>query len=179
MISSRFSNPWNSRLFRPSVGCTLYGWMVDRGSLTTRLRRHCPNFRVEVLYQGLGQPSQDERKLFHLRPKQVAWIREVLLCCGNTPLVFAHSVLPLPSARGAWNFFARMGNRPLGEALFTDPGISREPLRFLRLHPRHALRKRIGPLSKYPTLPARRSLFHRDGRNLLVTEVFLKKNALF
>ncbi len=174
-------DPWKSTLLRPMVPPLLYPWLTHRGSLTARLKAHCSRFQVKVLRQGLGRPSKDERALLGLHPGERAWIREVLLCDGDLPLVFAHSILPRTHVRGAWNLFAGLGARPLGEALFADPRVARQGLRFKRLSTRHPLYRRLGSDPKIPTqalsLPARRSLFYRHGRALLVTEVFLGQNA--
>ena len=177
-------DPWKSGLLRPMVSGSLYPWLTHRGSLTARLKAHCACFQVKVLYQGLGRPIEDERAVLGLRAGERAWIREVLLCDGDVPLVFAHSVLPLTHVRGAWNLFAGLGARPLGETLFTDPRISRRALHFKRLAAQHPLHRRMKSDPKinqpHPSrFSARRSIFYRRGRSLLVTEVFLDQPALF
>ncbi len=114
-------------------------WLTDRGSLTRRLKAHCPDFRVRPLATGLARPNADEHKLLLLRPGSLAYVREVLLSCHGKPVVFAHSVLPRSGLRGGWNGITRLGARPLGEALFNDHRIKRESLAYLRLSPHHAL----------------------------------------
>lgn len=157
-------------------GCDAYfDWLVHTGSLTARLRAARPDFRVRVLRQRLARPYEDERSPLRLRRGELAWVRDVLLLAGDTPLVFAHSVLPRRNVRGAWHLFAGLGARPLGEILFTDPAVARAPLRYLgvdRRHPLHgAVAAALGPTA--PRLWARRSLFRRGGRAILVTEIFL------
>jgi chorismate--pyruvate lyase len=174
-------DPWKTALLRPGLPPSLFSLLAHRGSLTARLKAQSRQFRVEVLRQRLGRPLTDERLLLGLRQGQLAWIREVLLCDGDLPLVFAHSILPRTHVRGAWNLFAGLGARPLGEAIFADPRVARQGLRFKRISTRHPLYRRLGSDPKIPTqalsLPARRSLFYRHGRALLVTEVFLGQNA--
>lgn len=170
---------WNLKLLRTPALRRLFPWLVDLGSLTARLKRHCTSFRVQLLYQGLSLPFEDERMSLGLKAGEHAWVREVLLYDGDRPLVFAHSVLPQRHVPGAWNLFAGLGARPLGEVLFTDRGISRKPLRFKHLNRRHPLHRRVGRLAGKTPLHARRSLFYRQGKSLLVTEVFLPQNALF
>ena len=177
---------WKSTLLRPMVPAPLYPWLTHRGSLTARLKAHCSRFQVKVLRQGLGLPLKDERDLLGLHQGELAWIREVLLCDGETPLVFAHSVLPRAHVRGAWNLFAGLGARPLGEALFTDARVARQALHFKTLSARHPLYRRMRSdpdIANVAThafhFSARRSLFYRRGRSLLVTEVFLGQTAPF
>lgn len=168
-------------------------WLQTQGSLTVRIKTRCSRFNLVVLFQGLIKPLPDERDRLGLKPGEQAWVREVLLCEGETPLVFAHSVLPLGHVRGAWNLFAGLGSRPLGEALFADRSISRHPLQYSNLNRHHPLLKRLqqhrigqgasslnhhGRLIGTWALPARRSLFERHGKTLMVTEVFLPNPVL-
>ena len=107
--------------------------------------------------------------------RQRALLREVCLYCGETPLVYAHSVLPLDSLRGAWRGLRRLGGRPLGEVLFSDPNVLRTPLQYKKLHWRHWLYRRACCYLKKPPpfLWARRSVFILNHRPIQVTEVFL------
>lgn len=108
----------------------------------------------------MAPPLPDEAALLGLRRGQTALIREVWLQNGDIPLVFARSVLPRASLRGGWRKLGKLGSRPLGAALFSDARVVRKPLAFCRWHGR-------------PAQWARRSVFVRDGRVILVTEAFL------
>lgn len=164
---------WTPRPVNPPAA--LLPWLVDRGSLTARLRARCPGLRVVLLAQGRARPNRDERRLIGLRPGAKALCREVLLECGGTPLVFAHSVLDPRDLDGPWRYLAGLGDRPLGEALFADPRVERTPLAFRTLKRGHPLHARAARQLSRPVaaLWARRSLFRLMGRPLLVTEVFL------
>lgn len=150
-------------------------WLTDRGSLTRRLQRSCPAFRVERLRQSPGRPNLDEYASLGLLPGRLATIREVLLLNHDTPLVFAHSVIPLAGLAGPWAGLAGLGNRPLGAALFTNPRIERLALEFQHLDRRHSLYRAAAQHLPTPprTLWARRSLFSLQAHPILVTEVFL------
>jgi chorismate--pyruvate lyase len=153
----------------------LRAWLSDRGSLTQRLKSRCAAFQVVPLVTGLARPNPDEYALLGIAMSTRAYVREVLLMCNGVPVVFAHSVLPYPSLRGGWNSISRLGSRPLGEALFGDHRIQRQPLTFQLLHPDHPLFRSIArqhPLS-VRSLWARRSVFSLNHHPLLVTEVFL------
>lgn len=150
-------------------------WLCDRGSLTQRLRSRCASFRVVPLTTGLARPNPDEYALLNMVAGRRAYVREVLLLCNDTPVVFAHSVLPYSSLRGGWNGITRLGSRPLGEALFSDPRILRQPLAYHRVWRDHPLFRAIAPqlVPRVSSLWARRSVFSLKGHPLLVTEVFL------
>ena len=150
-------------------------WLTDRGSLTQRLQRASPAFRVIRLKQSAGRPNLDECGVLGLFPGRLAMVREVLLLNQETPLVFAHSIIPFTGLAGPWAELAGLGNRPLGAALFTNPRIQRQALEYQHLDRRHTLyRAAAQHLSATPrTLWARRSLFALHNSPILVTEVFL------
>jgi chorismate--pyruvate lyase len=139
------------------------------------VKARCTDFRVKVLFQGLRSRDRDERFVFPHHGRARVLVREVFLCCGDTPVVFAHTVLRPSDLSGTWRSVARLGTRPLGAALFADPRISRFPLHQRKIGRHHELHKRIrasmGDLS--PSLWARRSLFLLHDSPILVTEVFL------
>lgn len=172
-------NRWLERLPRPHGSDPYYRWLVHVGSLTARLRQHCDDFRVQLLRQKLELPAGDEQPGLPIRRGEVAWVREVLLFCKGRPVVFAHSVLPRRSVRGAWHLLAGLGARPLGAILFSDPRVERLPFAFQKLDSRDPLYHRADAATRdaggaMPAeLWARRSIFCRGGRPILVTEVFL------
>ena len=160
---------------RPAAGAGRYHpWLIDRGSLTDRIRARCKAFRVELVFQGPRRATRDERFLVGARARQTL-VREVYLYCGDTPVVFAHSVVRRADLRGAWRALTRLGTRPLGAALFADPRVRRQPLRFRELRARDELNARAlaQVRGQRPVLWARRSLFTLDDSPILVTEVFL------
>jgi chorismate--pyruvate lyase len=163
-------------LARPATSSFPYHkWLLDRGSLTSRIRERCGDFSLRRVRQERGKITPDERKILGLRAQRLALVREVLLYCGRTPVVFAHSALDARFLEGAWRNVATMGSKPLGAALFADARVKRMPLHFKKLTPHHALYQRACHVLSDPPpfLWARRSLFQRDHAPLLVTEVFL------
>lgn len=160
---------------RPAAGAGGFGrWLIDRGSLTDRVRERCAAFRVELVYQGPRRAARDERFIGGNRGERVL-VREVFLSCARERVVFAHSVTRFASLRGAWRGLARLGTRPLGAALFADPRVRRRPLRFRKLGPRDELHARACAAAgrRLPALWARRSLFMLGNSPILVTEIFL------
>jgi chorismate--pyruvate lyase len=150
-------------------------WLTDRGSLTARIAARCPGVRVNVVFMGLRRPDRDERFLFADGGRSRVLVREVVLYCGATPVVFAHTVVKPHDLCGPWRSVARLGSRPLGAALFADPRIERFPLRQRRLGPHHELYRgaRAAVQVNAGSLWARRSLFRLHDSPILVTEVFL------
>lgn len=154
---------------------SLRGWLSDRGSLTRRLKARHADFRVSLVACGFAPPFLDEAQALRLSPKAHAYVRDVLLIGGGHIRVFAHSVLPRASLHGGWCGITRLGTKPLGEALFTNPRIRRLGLTMRRLDARHPLFRAAQEHAglTVPHLWARRSVFCLNERPLLVTEVFL------
>ncbi|HYH41821.1 MAG TPA: chorismate lyase [Burkholderiales bacterium] len=150
-------------------------WLTDRGSLTARIAARCPGVRVEVVFQGLRRPDRDERFVFAHDGRARVLVREIFLRCGDVPVVFAHTVLDPADLCGPWRSVARLGNRPLGAALFADPRIERHALRQRKIGWHHELHRRLRATipDAPPALWARRSLFRLHNSPILVTEVFL------
>lgn len=168
------------QLARWAVPLALRGWLLNTASLTERLRAACHEFRVELLQQGGSAVLRDEATLLGLPPAKPQHVRQVRLCCDHQPSVFARTIIPSHSLVGQYRRLLVLGERPLGEVLFSDRSIVRGPMQVTRLLPHHRLyQMAVGPSTPPPAvLWARRSLFYLAGRPLLVNEVFLP-SALF
>lgn len=154
----------------------LHSWLTDKGSLTERIVAATSHFNLVRIAQQLQLPHYDERRELRVRQNEYAVVREVLLRDGEMPLVFAHSALTRADLRHAWRGLSRLGSRPLAEMLFQEPTVTRLPMEYKKLDRRHPLYQRAAAVAAVSskTLWARRSVFMKQGRALLVTEVFLR-----
>jgi chorismate--pyruvate lyase len=152
-------------------------WLTDRRSLTAKLVAGSNRFRVQKLHQWRALSLPDEFEMLSSPCQGCVQEREVLLVCDGSPVVFAHTVVPLDATASDWPFFSALGERSLGTTLFGDPQVQRGVLQFARLHAEHPLVQRackaLGVKSIDAPLHARRCLFRRKNGLLLVTEVFL------
>jgi len=157
-------------------------WLGERGSLTRRLRAGCGRLELLLLRQRLARPLPDEVGLLNLRRGERAWVREVLLLADGAPVLYAHSVARPASLRTAWRPLARIGLKPVGDAIFERHGLQRGAIRVRCLGPGDrlhraaglALAEQVGRLAAPPAaLWARRSPFVYAGHALWITEVFL------
>lgn len=164
---------WHTRA--PDATCPYRPWLIDQGSLTRRIQVRCDSFSVRHVRLSYGKACRDEAALVGLQQRARALLREVYLYCGERPMVFAHSVLPLRGLRGPWHALSALGNKPLGAALFADPLVKRTPLAFKKLTARDELYVRACRLLTHQPshLWARRSIFSLKDSPILVTEVFL------
>ncbi len=150
-------------------------WLIDNASLTQRLKLRYSAFHVKPTRMHYAKVLQDEGAILHHSASQNALVREVALVAGNKPRVFAHSVLPKRSLRGDWHGFGRLGNKPLGEALFANPKVQRAPFQYKKLRRQHPLYQKAIQHCDHtvPFLWARRSVFSLKCVSILVTEIFL------
>ncbi|NVM74959.1 chorismate--pyruvate lyase [Duganella sp. SG902] len=153
-------------------------WLTEDGSLTARLKEHSDSFRVQCLHQRVERCLSDEAAAIGMHRPGRVWEREVLLRCDNTPVVFAHTVVPMSATAADWPLFSALGERSLGTTLFGDPLVRRGVLEFARLREGHPLARRaraaLAPAAlDAHILYARRCLYRRRQGTLLVTEVFL------
>ncbi len=162
-------------LRKPILARSYQPWLIDNTSLTLRLKQRYSIFSVKPVNVRYSKALADEYAILHHKEEQKALVREVVLMGNSRPLVFAHSVLPKRSLRGAWHGFGRLGNKPLGEALFANPKVQRASFQFKKLRCQHPLYQAAIQHceTKAAYLWARRSVFSLNCASILVTEIFL------
>lgn len=175
------SRQWRSRaLVARQVPPGLDAWLFEHDSLTRRLKGVCGHgARIQLLEQAWKRPLADERSVLGLRAGRHALVRQVALMCDERPLIFARSIFPMITLRGAGLRFANLGNRPLADILFKGRAVHRDPIRYTHVTPDHPLYPMAVPVlgEGQTSLWARRSRFTVGGRPLLVTEVFAPEIA--
>jgi len=129
-------------------------WIRDDQSLTQKLKNRYPDFRVEVDKQEQLEIYKHEINLLGNEGRFI--VREVFLYGDNEPVVFARSVIPKNPITES---IMEIGNKPLGEILFTDPNILREPIE----------------ITFQNDIWGRRSVFVMNNIRILVSEFFLEK----
>ena len=95
----------------------------------------------------------------------------MILHGNNQPWVYARSVLPQRALNGRLRFLRKLGNKPLGALLFSNPSIKREPVVLQRVA-QSRLPASLQQL-KQPPLWGRYSIFRYGKNGILVSEVFL------
>ena len=150
-------------------------WLIDNGSLTRKLVALSKDqFEVEVLRQEVATPDAAEANALKITQKTSVMIREVVLKGRGRPWIFARSILPMTTMTGRLAGLRTLSNQPLGELLFQDPSMTREPLEVAYL-PAHVLSVPATLAAGDERLWARRSVFFLDQKPLLVSEVFLSE----
>jgi chorismate lyase len=121
------------------------------------------------------KPERSEAQLLRIPLSQKVLLREVYLKCADNLCVYARSVIPLCTLQGKHRRLKYLGNKPLGEYLFTSPNLHRETIQWIKLSTNSAL---LRPLAQHSIemdsqVWGRRSLFQIDKNPLLVSEFFL------
>lgn len=152
---------------------SLRQWLQNPDSLTARLQRLSNGtFAVEVLRQGWDRPRISEARALGISPQRLALVREVILYGQGQAWVYARSILPRSTLTGRLRSLSKLDNRPLGQLLFSDPGMRRGPIEIARYQPNNVLLP--AAQRNHRPLWARRSCFFLDNKPLLVCETFLQ-----
>lgn len=160
----------------PGLSPSQHAWQSDAGSLTRSVISHCSApFAIDVISQRTGRALPTEAAILDSAAARASWVREVYLMCGESPWVFARTLIPLRNLRGAANRLTRLGRRPLGEVLFSDPTTRRRRVEVAVLSARHQLfHAATAHLNDPPArLWGRRTLFEYGGEGILVNEIFM------
>lgn len=152
----------------------LKSWLDTPDSLTARVKFHCRDrFCLRVVSEGWGRPYVDEARRLGMPLRQDAWLRTIMLVCGDVPWVFARTVMPLRSLRGSRGRLRSLGTRPLGTVLFTGREVERGAMEIRRVQSADPLIRQWPNRTGHTPLWARRSPLSIIGEPILVTEVFL------
>ncbi|MEM7207294.1 MAG: chorismate lyase [Pseudomonadota bacterium] len=178
LLATRIDLDWyalDARIAR-QIPARVRAWLCDRDSLTRQVQRACTQrFSVRLLHQDWLRVSVREAQALGIRHQQDVIVREVQLMCGETPWVYARSLIPRAVLEGEYTELGSMGTRPLGEKLFSDPNIQRGPVEVTCLRrgsPAYQLASssiRFRPSGLF----GRRSIFYGAAAPLMVMEFFL------
>lgn len=152
-------------------------WLQEEDSLTSRIKStFAAPFSVTVEDQGLAEPFLADAQQLNQPAHVYSLIREVQLNVGGSPVVFARTTLPKAVADDLQEL-AHLGNKPLGEVIFSYPDLERVQLDVAKIETIQ-LRLPIKEQTKgCSSIWARRNTYQINQRVFLVSEFFLP--ALF
>jgi chorismate--pyruvate lyase len=163
---------------RPGIRHTLpesvQSWTYESGSLTQRLRDYYGDaIAVKVLLQQWSTPFLTERRLLGLPENQYSLIREVLLHADGKPLILARTIIPARTINVAKSNLSHLGNRPLGEVIFSYPKLERIETDVTLITPSAWTQTAIVVGHVAQSIWGRRTVYAIAGRQMLVSEFFL------
>jgi len=145
---------WHDIDFFDDIPNEVFFWIRDDQSLTQKLKKKFCDFKVDVKKQE--ESSLYDHELLRLDKANKFIVREVFLCGNKKPVVFARSAIPIVTETKP---IINLGSRPLGEILFTNSNINREPIE----------------VTFHKNIWGRRSVFTSRGARILISEFFLKE----
>lgn len=149
-------------------------WLFDQASLTLRLSALAHSgFNVQPLYEGWQPLREDECAALNIPAQSIGWVREVFLCNGSQPWVFARSVAGQEQLSKAQFDLSQLGTRSLGQLLFSQQAFSRGALEICQLASTQLPSIAQQYSAEQTHLWARRSCFKKQSLSVLVAEVFL------
>lgn len=150
-------------------------WLIHTGSLTTRLRETCDHFSVKLIAQHQRQALPHEVKMLGIADDPQIIEREVVLFCGELPVIYARSFIPLNALKDRFADLDTLGTQPLGEKIFADPELERSTIEWTILtadNPHY--QNAVSELEDNPDeIYGRRSLFFGAPSPILISEFFL------
>ena len=147
----------------PTIEGDAFSWLTEESSLTERLNNEFNDVKVDVIYEGEALEEKND------------YIREVIIKCHDKPMIFARSQLKMNDLEDAWICLKTLGQQSLANILFKDLKISRRSLLYRVCEPKDVLFKHLKSLGfiQEEILWMRQSEWERQGKILLLTEVFL------
>lgn len=153
---------------------TVQSWTYEAGSLTQRLRNYYGDaVAVKVLRQQWHTPFLSERRLLKLRENRYSLIREVLMHADGKPLILARTIIPVRTLNAAKRSLSHLGNRPLGEVIFSYPRLERQEMDIAMINPVIWTPAAIAEAGITGPLWGRRTVYVIRRRQMLVSEFFL------
>lgn len=165
---------WLSRP-SPIVSRSKRTWMMRPGALTKGLR-DIGRVELKILKQDIGALQREEAKLLNLPIRSLVWTRQISMWIDGELCVVARSVAPLRDTHGVWRGVKGLNTRPLADILYQDPSINRSSFEVSRVRcaaPLYLIAKKTLRSACPNALYARRSVFWRTGKPLMVSECFL------
>ncbi|MEE9552615.1 MAG: chorismate lyase [Gammaproteobacteria bacterium] len=150
--------------------------LQQTGSLTQHLEKFCKDdLQLYLKNQSWQRPLNDEARVLKLRMGEHAMVREIYFKCNNAPWVYARSIIPAKTLRGAQRRLAHWGNRSLGSYLFSGRSIYRGKMEVSTISRQNRLFTLAmnNTSDENETLWGRRSIFYIKDKPLLVVEIFL------
>ncbi|WP_455480400.1 chorismate lyase [Bartonella sp. B12(2025)] len=147
----------------PQVPENIRDWLMESGSMTLRLKKHCTCIHVEPQRECFITWDELKEEAEHLPKSARYWLREVILMGDNQPWLLGRTVIPQETLLEHNQAIMHLGNIPLGHYLFSSDKLTRDYIH----------------IGQQDALWARRSRLRLTGKPLLLTELFLISSPLY
>lgn len=167
---------WNRHRLglRHSMPANVQSWTYEPESLTQRLRSYYGDaVTVKILFHRWQTPFPGERRLLKLPEHLFCLTREVLLHAKGKPLILARTIIPEQTIKVAHRNLSHLGNRPLGEVIFSYPNLERLDMQVASINRSGWTLASIAEASINQPVWGRRTVYAIHQKPLLVSEFFL------
>jgi chorismate--pyruvate lyase len=159
---------------RHKIPENVQSWTYESGSLTQRLRNfYGDTVAVKVLLQSWHTPFLSERRLLNMPAQRYSLTREVLLHANGKPLILARTIIPAATIKIAKNNLSHLGNRPLGEIIFSYPKLERIAMDVTLIRPSTWRLPALTEANINQPIWGRRTVYAIAHKQMLVSEFFL------
>jgi chorismate--pyruvate lyase len=164
----------NRQGLRHKLPGNVQSWIYESDSLTQRLRNFYGDaVAVKILLQRWHTPFLSERRLLKLPEHQYVLTREVLLHANGKPLILARSIIPASTIKVVKSNLSHLGNRPLGEVIFSYPKLERIAMDIALIEPSTWTQSALTEASIDQPIWGRRTVYAIAHKQMLVSEFFL------
>ena len=164
----------NRQGLRHKLPDDVQSWAFESGSLTRRLRSYYGDtVTVRVLFLRWRKPFLSERRLLQLTEHQYSLTREVLLHADGKPLILARTIIPASTIKVVKSNLSHLGNRPLGEVIFSYPKLERIAMDIALIEPSTWTHQALSEVGIDQPIWGRRTVYAIAHQQMLVSEFFL------
>ena len=154
-------------------------WLQNPGSLTQRFRELSQDqLKHDLFFEGWKNLSESELEPLKISSNtalNTVWCREIVFFGQNQPWEWARTIIPQSSLVGEGAALMNLGNKPIGDVLFTDPHLQRSEFEIAQLNYEHPYTQEVNTLLNIDAnnIWARRSIIYFHQKPLLIYELFL------
>jgi chorismate--pyruvate lyase len=164
----------NRQGLRHKIPENVQSWIYESDSLTRRLRNFYGNgVAVKILRQCWHSPFLSERRLLRLHEQRYTLTREVLLHANGKPLILARTIIPAATVKTAKSNLSKLGNRPLGEIIFSYSKLERIAMDVTLIDPSTWTQPALAEAAISQAIWGRRTVYAIAHKHMLVSEFFL------
>ncbi|WP_428773633.1 chorismate lyase [Vibrio sp.] len=142
-------------------------WLLEPGSLSRLLERHCQTLSVDLLHNGEIPAAQLDQQEIELLSAESCLLRKVVLSGDLHAWVLGRTLIPRSSLLDQPYDLAQQGEIPLGLTVFSAENVTRDAMQ-------------VGWIDcEQGRLLARRSRLWMNHKPMLVAELFLPHAPIY
>ena len=147
-------------------------------SLTGHLRQLTNNNVIfRLLFANWGHADPIERQALNLASEERTWIRCIEHRYENKLWVYGRTIFPEATIKATRKIFSGLGVQSLGDVIFQDPSLKREPFSYALLSQNNIYYPSLASVvDKKENVWARRSILYFQEQPILINEIFMPES---